>query len=67
MLEEGVVEAGNVLVPGERDGNGITVSFANRIYHHDRGNREGIEKILAVKALSDSWRESLLKFREALL
>jgi MOSC domain-containing protein YiiM len=67
VLEEGVVEAGNTLIPRERDGNGITVSFANRIYHHDRGNREGIEKILAVKALSDSWRESLLKFREVLL
>jgi MOSC domain-containing protein YiiM len=67
VLEEGVVEAGNILIPGKKDGNGVTVSFANRIYHHDRRNREGIEKVLAVKALSDSWRESLLKFREALL
>jgi MOSC domain-containing protein YiiM len=66
VLEEGVVEAGNILIPKKRDGHGITVSFANRIYHHDRRNREGIEKVLAVKALSDSWRESFFKFREAL-
>jgi MOSC domain-containing protein YiiM len=66
VLEEGVVEAGNILIPKKRDSHRITVFFANRIYHHDRRNREGIEKVLAVKALSDSWRDSFLKFREAL-
>jgi MOSC domain-containing protein YiiM len=66
VLEEGVVEAGNILIPKQRDSHGITVFFANRIYHHDRRNREGIEKVLAVKALSDSWRDSFFKFREAL-
>jgi MOSC domain-containing protein YiiM len=66
VLEEGVVESGNALVLREKDRHGITVSFANRIYHHDRKNREGIEKVLAVGALSGSWRESFLKLKEAL-
>jgi len=66
VLEEGFVEAGNVLILKESDCYGITVSFANRIYHHDRRNREGIEKVLAIKALSASWRDSFLKLREAL-
>jgi MOSC domain-containing protein YiiM len=66
VLEEGVVESGNALILREKDRHGITVSFANRIYHHDRGNREGIAKVLAVEALSGSWRESFLKLREAL-
>jgi MOSC domain-containing protein YiiM len=66
VLEEGIVETGNALVLKERDSHGITVSFANRIYHHDRGNREGIEKVLAVEALSASWRESFIKLREGL-
>lgn len=66
VLEEGVVETGDVLVPRERDRHGITVAFANGIYHHDRRNREGIEKVLAVEALSASWRESFLKLKEAL-
>lgn len=66
VLEEGVVERGNSLVLTERDRHGITVSFANKVYHHDRKNREGIEKVLAVEALSASWRESFIKLKEAL-
>jgi MOSC domain-containing protein YiiM len=66
VLEEGVMEAGDALILRERHRDGITVSFANRIYHHDKGNREGIEKVLAVDALSGSWRESFLKLKETL-
>ena len=66
VLEEGVVEAGNTLFLVKRDPKAVTVSFANRVYHRERGNREGIEKALAVEALSASWRESFLKLKEAL-
>jgi|SRR5208283_2200552 len=66
VLEEGIVERGNALILKERDHNGITVSFANRIYHHDRRNRQGVEKVLAIEALSASWRESFIKLREGL-
>ena len=61
VLEEGIVEKGKELIFKERDPRAVSVSFANRIYHHDRKNCEGIERALAVPALSDSWQKS---FRE---
>lgn len=66
VLEEGMVETGNALILKERDRHGITVSFANRIYHHDRKNREGVERVLAVEALSATWHASFIKLREGL-
>ncbi|HAM53612.1 MAG TPA: MOSC domain-containing protein [Nitrospiraceae bacterium] len=63
VIEEGIVEIGNALILKERDHHGISVSFANRIFHHDRKNREGIEKVLAIDALSASWREAFIKLR----
>jgi MOSC domain-containing protein YiiM len=64
VLEEGKVKAGDSLDLVEKDGHGVSVAFANRIYHHDRKNREGIEKILAVPALSESWRKSFRELKE---
>lgn len=37
--------------------------FSIRKAAHDRNNREGIEKVLSVPALSASWRESFEKLR----
>jgi len=64
VLEEGVVERGSPLICKKRDSHGITVSFANRIYHHERKNVGAIEKALAVPSLSESWRHSFLELRE---
>ena len=64
VLEEGTVEAGNPLALVEQDPAHVSVSYANRIYHHDRKNREGIEKILSLSALSDSWRRSFIELKE---
>ncbi len=64
VLQEGIVEMGTPLVLRERDPHEISVALANRIFHHDRKNREGIETILAVPALSESWQRSLRKMRE---
>ncbi len=61
VLEEGKVKAGDSLQLLEQDQRRVSVAFANHIYHHDRKNREGIEKVLAVLALSESWQKS---FRE---
>ncbi len=58
VLQEGIVEKGNLLTFHERDPLGITISFANHTYHHDRSNCEAIEKVLAVPALSESWQRS---------
>jgi len=64
VLEEGAVEKGNALIRKKKDPHGITISFANRIYHHERKNVEAIEKVLAVPSLSESWRHSFLELRE---
>ena len=64
VLEEGVVEKGSSLFLRERDRNGVTVSFANHVFHHDRNNCTGIDTVLSVVALSASWRESFETLRE---
>jgi len=64
VIEEGIAETGDAFILRERDRLGITVAFANRIYHHDRNNRVGIDKVLKVEALSASWRESFIQLRE---
>jgi MOSC domain-containing protein YiiM len=64
VMKKGVVEAGDILIIKERDAHNITISFASRIYHHDRNNYEGIEKVLAVPALSASWQQSFQKMRQ---
>ena len=66
VIEEGIAETGNALILRERDRHAIAVSFANRIYHHDRKNREGIEKVLAVEALSATWHASFMRLKEGL-
>ena len=63
VLEEGTVERGAALVLTERDLNKVTISFANHIYHHDKRNCEGVEKVLAVTALSDSWQRSFYELK----
>lgn len=61
VLEEGMVRHGDSLKLVERSSYGITVSFANRIMHHERDNQEGIKAVLEVPALSESWRITLTK------
>lgn len=58
VLKEGSIQAGDAVALAERDMRGVTVAFANQIYYRDRMNREGIERVLAVPALSVSWRRS---------
>lgn len=64
VLQEGVVKRGDALVRRERDPQSITVSFANRTFHHDKKNFEAIERVLSLPALSASWRVSFLKLKE---
>lgn len=59
VLEEGEASAGDAVVMAERDLAGITIAEANRVMHHDKSDAEGIQRLLAVPALSDSWRETL--------
>jgi MOSC domain-containing protein YiiM len=58
VLEEGEIQAGAELLLTQKDPAGVTVAFANQTFHHDRRNKKAIEQVLAVSALSDSWRKS---------
>lgn len=64
VLEEGVVEKGSAVILKQRNTHNITVSFANYVFHHNKHNREMIMQVLAVEALSGSWRQSFLKLLE---
>ncbi len=64
VLEGGRVKAGDGILPVEQDPRRVSIAFANRIYHHERRNREGIKKVLAVPALSESWQKSFLELKE---
>jgi MOSC domain-containing protein YiiM len=64
VLQEGEVRVGAPLVLVEKDPNLISVSFANNIFHHDRKNRQGIESVLTIPSLSESWQRSLQRLRE---
>jgi MOSC domain-containing protein YiiM len=64
VIEEGRVKSGDLLDLIEQDNRGVSIVFANHIYHHDRKNRDGIEKVLAVPALSESWRSSFLELKD---
>jgi MOSC domain-containing protein YiiM len=64
VLQNGVARRGDQISLIESDPNQVSITFANNIFHHDKRNREGIEKVLAVPALSQSWRQSFQKLRE---
>lgn len=64
VLEEGAVKAGDGIDLIEPDPRRVSITFANHIFHHDRKNREGIEKVLAVPALSGSWQKSFQELRQ---
>ena len=64
VLEKGTVEKGNLLALKEKDPLGITISFANRTYHHDRKNCAAIKTVLGAPALSASWQHSLRELLE---
>ena len=64
VLTEGRVQAGDAITLIERDPRAVSISFANRIFYHDRGDRDGIDRVLSVPALSGSWRTSFQELRK---
>jgi MOSC domain-containing protein YiiM len=64
VMKEGIVEIRDRLILMERDLHNITISFANNILHHDRKNINGIDKVLKVPALSESWQKSFKELRK---
>jgi MOSC domain-containing protein YiiM len=67
VLEEGVIKTGNTLDLKEKDTRGITISFTNCVYYHEKRDIDAIEKVLAITALSESWRRSFQDLKEKVL
>ena len=63
VLTEGRVRAGDVITLIERDRRSVSIAFANHVFHHARQDRDGIDRVLSVSALSGSWRTSFLELR----
>ncbi len=56
VLEEGEVQAGDEVTLVERLYPEASVAEANRVMHHDKRDREGLERLAAVEELAESWR-----------
>ncbi|UHA72124.1 MOSC domain-containing protein [Paenibacillus sp. 481] len=61
VLQPGLVRPDDKLERISVDPNGVTVQYANEVMHHKRDGEDGVRKMLAVKALSRSWRATFTK------
>ena len=59
VLEPGRVSVNDELVRLERSAHGVSVQDANRTMHHERNDRDGLEKLLSVPELALAWRRPL--------
>lgn len=59
VLEEGKVRANSPIQLLQKDPHGISILYANEVYYHQPKNVEAMEKIVAVEALAEVWREQL--------
>jgi MOSC domain-containing protein YiiM len=61
VLKEGVIAPHSQMRLLARDEAGVTVAFANQIKYHDKFNIEAVKRVIAVDALSGSWKQSFRK------
>lgn len=61
VLEEGEVGPEPRFKRVQTDAASMTILEANRIMHQGKQDEEGMRALLSVPALSDSWKQSLLK------
>ena len=61
VLKEGMVAPHDQLQHISRPTLALSVSEANRLMHHDKGDVEGIRNLLMVDELSESWRNTFQK------
>ncbi|PGZ96777.1 hypothetical protein COE51_15445 [Bacillus pseudomycoides] len=61
VLEGGTVCPSDEIRLIEQNKHHITIAFANDIMHDDKHNIEGLQRILAVNSLSESWRNTFTK------
>ena len=58
--QEGEVEQGESFELLSRNPDGITIAEVNRLFVHERYNRDLLQKAIATTALPESWREYFL-------
>ncbi|WNR45514.1 MOSC domain-containing protein [Paenibacillus roseipurpureus] len=61
VLKEGYIAPESEISRIASDEGRVTVAFANKLRYEDKFNREGIQRLLAVAALSGSWRQTFEK------
>lgn len=61
VLQEGRVSRQDGLTLHSRHPMAVTLSYANRIMHHEKRNADGMRSLLDIDALSVNWRETFLK------
>jgi MOSC domain-containing protein YiiM len=61
VLKEGVISKESSVKLIAKDEAGVTIAYANQIKYHEKTNRDAAERIAAIQALSDSWKQSFLK------
>jgi MOSC domain-containing protein YiiM len=61
VLQEGFVAGTDAFAKLRSHPDAVTVSFANRIMHHDKTDQAGVRRLLAVPELSANWRSALSK------
>jgi MOSC domain-containing protein YiiM len=64
VLEQGAVSPGDELIIIEQDFHKVSISFANQILHFRRSDCEGVDKVLSVPALSESWIRSFEELKK---
>ncbi|MDE0042478.1 MAG: MOSC domain-containing protein [Candidatus Poribacteria bacterium] len=64
VIAEGDIGAGDFIERIRIDPARLSIKEVHHLYYFDNLNRQGIEKVLDVPALSDSWRESFEGFLE---
>jgi MOSC domain-containing protein YiiM len=61
-LEPGEVRPGDAITLVKRPAPGCTIAEANRLLHHDKRDGAGLERLLAVEALSASLRRTFEEY-----
>ena len=59
VLRPGVIRPGDAIVLVEADPHGVSIADANAAKYATNKTRAALDRVLAVGALSESWRESL--------
>lgn len=61
VLKEGTVSRNGEMKLVSRHPQAVTLAFANQMMHREKDNLDGMQSILEVEELSESWRNTFLK------